>query len=167
MPLRTYKQKGQSYGHTPTTIVAKIDGAVVYSGTVSTLDEPVPGKLDESGVDLFSWTTDLNFYGPKSMEVTVTGNPVFLTQTWCNFSGGDAGGTADNFVTALYADSNGVRDPMSNITIDDVPQEALRLDSSSNGQYHWLILPGSTFKATINLFANEPEGATYWNYTNP
>ena len=164
MPVRTYKQQGQSYGFTPTTIVAKIDGNVVYSGTVSTLDEPLPGKFDGSGVDLFSWTEDINFYGPKPIEITVTGNPLILTQTWCNYLG-ISGGTAEDFVTELYADSNGVRDPMSHVTIDDIPMEARRIDSASNGQYHWLIQPGSTFKATVNLFSNAPEGASYWTYT--
>jgi hypothetical protein len=167
MPVRTYKQKGQSYGHTPTTIVAKIDGVVVYSGTVSTLDEPAPAILaDADAVDLFSWTTDINFYGPKPIEITVAGNPLILGQTWCNFFG-EAGGSADEFVTTLYADSNGVLDPLSDVTIDDITKEAIRLGSSSNGQYYWYIQPGSTFKATLNFVANQPEDATYWNYTTP
>ena len=77
MTTRTIKQLGIAYGAEPANITAKIDNVVVYQGTVNTLNAPFPNLPDLNYTvsnELFSWTTDVNFTGPQTLEIDIDGN---------------------------------------------------------------------------------------------
>ena len=87
MATRTFKQSGQGFGSGTCTITAKIDGVVVYSGPVPTVAGSAPGgptgENDEYPV-LFTWTTDTEFEGTKTMEISVSGTALYLAEVKAN-----------------------------------------------------------------------------------
>lgn len=77
MTTRTFKQLGIAFGNATATITAKVDNVVVYQGPVTTLNEPFPDLPNVAYVindSLFSWTTDVTYSGPASVEVEVDEN---------------------------------------------------------------------------------------------
>ena len=163
MTTRTFKQQGQAYGSSPASIVATINGTVVYSGTVNTIDEPIPTfpNLDiNPNAELFTWEQDVTSSDSSTLELTVTGAPLLLTQSLANYTGkanvDNPGTTISSGPTeflSFYNTSIGnvvYSDPFSNVEIDGVPQER---DNSMTGQWYWLIPVGSTFTAVINTLA--------------
>lgn len=146
MIMRTFKQLGQAYGITPCTITASIDGNQVYSGTVPTVDEPIPSLPNSDlsiGQDLFTWQNPLEFAGTQTMTITVQGSPLMLTDTMANYLG--AATANGKFLPVLLG-----TDPMSNVTIDGV---AMDRAAEPVGQWYWYIPVNSTFEATVTITA--------------
>ena len=88
MTTRTFKQQGQGYGSSPVSIVATIDGNTVYSGTIPTVDQPIPALPNTAeyiGQDLFTWTADVAFTGNFNLQITVTGGTFLMTETLANY----------------------------------------------------------------------------------
>ena len=162
MTTRNFKQCGQAYGSTPASITATIDGTVVYSGSISTLDAPVPSRPvpveNVSPPTLFTWTSTVDFAGTQSYSIAVTGSPLLLA-----FTGADHG-VANNVAqfTSTYVyeiDGVTVADPLTNVAIDGVAQQRGPNNNPLSGQWEWLIPVGSTFTATLNVNAGvEPTG---------
>ena len=161
MTVRTFKQQGQSYGSTPTSIVAKIDGVEVYNGVVSTLDIPPPLSPNsvDNNVDLFTWEAPLpttweaavNSNSEQLMEITVLGNNLYLGKTWANHSGSDP----EEFYSKIDPDENGIIDPLTNVIINGEPQ-IINRRPGSDGQWRWTIPAGATFTASVDLFSDMP-----------
>ena len=85
---RTFTQNGQAYGAVPCNITAKIDGAVVFSGTVPTANAPIPPLPDSEldiGVPLFSWTKPVDFAGTCELEIAVSGSQLVITDTVADY----------------------------------------------------------------------------------
>jgi hypothetical protein len=76
MTIKTLKFYGRGYGSTPATISVTQNGVNVYTGAVTTFDEPRADMKDP--VVLFESTTTVDFEGliPMSIEVT-NGSVVF------------------------------------------------------------------------------------------
>ena len=159
MTTRNFKQCGQAYGAIPASITATIDGTVVFSGLISTLDTPIPTRPNAS-IDslptIFTWTNTVEFSGTQPYSIAVTGSPLLL-----DFTGADhcvANNVAQFQVPYIY-ETDGVRvaDPLTNVAIDGVAQQ--RDPITLTGQWQWLIPAGSTFTATLNVNAGvEPVG---------
>ena len=84
MTTRNFKQRGQAYGSTPASITATIDGTVVYSGPISTLDTPLPirpGVANVSIPTIFTWTNNVDFAGTQSYSIAVIGSQLLLDCT--------------------------------------------------------------------------------------
>lgn len=172
MTTRTFKQKGQAYGSTTASIVASINGVTVYSGTVNTVNEPMPSLPDTEnsyGVDLFSWQEDAAFAGTQTISIAVTGSDLLLTDSIANYvavlnpdynpsdpaskewisGGADVYGS---FYNITEDGTNYYSDPFTNEAIDGNSQEHVP-DPDLPGQWYWRIPAGSTFTATVNIQA--------------
>ena len=180
MTTRTFNQQGQAYGSNPVQLAVKLDQVVVFNGTIPTLDIPVP---DPSTVDtvsnLFSWTNDVSFAGTKSMEITVTGGTLILTQTLANYGISNTSppapppgekapttyvSTGPDGYTYIYwkwlydinlvpeKDNVPVVDPLVEVVINQVPQYAAPTPDT-NGQWYWVIPDGGTFTAIVQVQA--------------
>jgi hypothetical protein len=156
MTTRTFKQCGQAYGSTPASITATIGGTVVFSGPISTLNQPVPVRPESDGnviiPEIFTWTNNVDFAGTQSYSIAVTGSPLLLT-----FTGADhcfANNVVDfSFFYNYEIDGVMVADPFTNVAIDGVAQQRGPDNSQLSGQWQWLIPAGSTFTATLNVDA--------------
>ena len=172
MTIRTIKQQGQLYGLGSATVVAKIDGTVVFSGTIDAVNQPVPalpslGTVE--GVDLFSWEEDVDYTGTRALEIYVTGATLLLTDTLANYytisqpwpnpetpvPGISSGATGFGWVYFVNTNDVIVTDPLSNVAIDG---KALTADHTPEltGQWYWRVTSGSTLTATVNIIAGTP-----------
>ena len=159
MTIRNFKQCGQAYGSTPASITATIDGTVVFSGPVSTLDQPLPilpePSDDVSPPTLFTWTNTVDFAGTQSYSIAVTGSPLLL-----GFTGADH--CVANYVaqfSSTYTYEIGgvvVADPLTNVSIDGTVRTRGPDNQTLSGQWQWLIPAGSTLTATLNVNAGVP-----------
>lgn len=154
MTTRTFKQMGQAYGSTPCAITATINGVIVFSGEIPTLDIPFPilPNTAISTVDLFTWNNTVDFSGTQSFSISVANAPLLLTNT-------QADCVLANNTTAFSSfysyDNNGVTvvDPFTNVAIDGVVMQKSPDYSTMTGQWYWSIPAGSTFSATLNVSA--------------
>jgi len=81
MTTRTFKQFGIAFGSQIANITAKIDNTVIYQGPVTTLNESYPTlpNLDYTVTnELFTWTTDVNFSGQQTLEISIDEHAVLL-----------------------------------------------------------------------------------------
>jgi hypothetical protein len=163
MTVRTFKQYGQGFGVEPVGIIAKINGTVVFEGTVEAINEPVSslfGENKEFNNVLFSWENTVDFSGTSDLEIVVTGpGAIVLSKTVANYvSDIDIYPGPDSFSGFYHFTENDIKifDPLSDPKIDggDVsrPRE---LDSNAplTGQWHYAVMSDSTFTATVNIFA--------------
>lgn len=92
MANRTLQFYGYAYGNTPVQLNAHINGQVVFSGPVSTIDTPIPPPPSDmtSAPVLFSVENSAlvptEFSGSLPMTVSVaTGTGVVLGEIYCNY----------------------------------------------------------------------------------
>ena len=149
---RIFKQLGEGYGSSAVSITAQIDGNTVYSGTVPTINAPVPGVEPgvQLGVECFSWSEPVaNFSGSRSFSISVSGGGSFqlnATLAQSNVANLDAYGL-------VYTQTVGnvvYSDPLTNVMIDGVPYTR-PTDPSLTGQNGWNISSGSVLTATLNI----------------
>ena len=155
MTTRNFIQCGQAYGSTTASITATIDGTVVFSGPVSTVNTPVPTRPDVSTdtvPTIFTWTNTVAFAGTQSYSIAATGSPLLL-----DFTGADhcvANNVAEFLSFYTYAIGGvTVPDPFTNVAIDGVAMQRGPDNSTLSGQWQWLIPAGSTLTATLNVNA--------------
>jgi hypothetical protein len=89
MANRTIQFFGLAYGSTPATLTATADGSAVFSGSLTTLDQPVPtlpnlDLTDTTGL-LFGLELDTAFSGNVAVSCQVTNGVVIFAQTQCNY----------------------------------------------------------------------------------
>lgn len=171
MTVRTFKQQGAVFApiNSNVNLVAKINGQEVFNGSVSTINEPYPiNNWTDDVIDLFTWTdetalsstTNLLVSLSQDLEITVTGGTLMLRDTLANFCISPSNSNPGTFVSSgpdffgliyseRYNDTDTMlTDPLTNVTIDDVPQRA-RHEDGPMGQWIWKIESGSTFTATV------------------
>lgn len=158
MTDRTFQQWAQGYGSTPCQVTCQIDGNTVFSGTVTTLDEPLPSLPDPEFIGppvAWSWQDASDFTGTRQFTVSVTGSTLLLAQTFANDPYGNVA-NLDQFGSFYSHEIDGVvyNDPFTNETIDGVPQSGPFVPENS-GQWWWQIPAGSTFSAILNITAPE------------
>ena len=181
MTTRTFRLLGQAYGANPVSIEAKIDGTVVYTGTVPTDSSapPVLPDLDISlGVPMCSWTSNVDYAGTFALELTVLPSEnsveiLYLTGTDANYifvpdpnnpgkwiSGG-ADVYGENF-QEVHSDEQGEWTCSQELT--DVYIDGVLTDTHSTrelpGQFYIEVLTDQVLTATIHTLAGvEPPPA--------
>jgi hypothetical protein len=173
MTTRTFNQLLQGYGSEAITAVATIDGAQVFSGTVNTLDQPLPDLPDNNdyGVATFEWNKPIEFEGQITMTVAHTGESgvIMITDTLADWSKtfpiDPATGNiylttsgADNFVEYYYQDRTDAQgdwvnsDPYNSVDINgaNVFTPATR---EYAGQHYYFLMPGDVMTATLTIDA--------------
>jgi hypothetical protein len=157
MTDRTFIQNAQGYGSTVSQVTCQIDGNTVFSGTVTTLDQPWPTLPDPEFVAPplgWTWQDSADFAGTKQISISVTGSPVLLAQTFAN-NPYDA--DANIFMPIFITEVDGVvyPHPFTDAAIDGV---ALldHFNPDIPGQWWWCIPAGSTFTATMHVNAASP-----------
>jgi hypothetical protein len=151
MTIRTFQQFGQAYGSTPATITASINGTVIFSGEIPTIDAPLPAlpNLAVKGTELFTWTNTVDFSGTQSFSISVTNSPLLLTDTSADYCFANNSSEFQSFYSYIEGDFI-ITDPLSNTAIDAV---GVQRTTELSGQWYWLIPAGSTFTATLNINA--------------
>lgn len=155
MATRNFIQQGLAYGSTTASVTVSLDGNQIFSGSVLTLDQPVPpGPGPDINDDVCQWTLPADFSGQKSLTVQVSGSPFILADTMADRT--DTSNTA-SYVNLYWPQTIGnvdVSDPLTNVAIDGIPQARTSVES---GQWYWKIYPGQTLTATLNV----SEGVSY------
>jgi len=156
MTDRTFKQYALGFGSVPAQVVFQIDGNTVFSGTITTLDEPMPALPNsEYSIDntAWSWTNAADFEGTQQITISVSGSDLLLAQTLAN----NPVANADIFQSFYNVEVDGViyYDPFTEETINGVAQSG-PYDPAISGQWWWSIPSGSTFTATMNVTAPLP-----------
>ena len=165
MADRTLQFCGYAYGDVPVQLNAHIDGQVVFSGAVDTLNEPLPApNIDMANAPpLFSVTSSLlstGFSGSYPMTVTVgTGTGVYLCEINSNYMLGfdqtanvTIPGNATGFLSCFNgapANSEGTQDPRSSVQIDGITQVPPLVPSL--GCWTWGVAQGSTLSHNLNI----------------
>ena len=88
MAERTVVFKGLAYGATAATVQITANGVSVFSGTVTTQNQPVPSmpNTELDSVALFTMTVDTAFSGTIPMTCEVTNGSVIFAQILANYS---------------------------------------------------------------------------------
>jgi hypothetical protein len=161
MTTRTFKQTGQAFGSSPTIISAKINGAEVYNGPVSTLHEPrrLYSNPDEVFPELFSWTTDTSFAGTQQMEIAVSNGQLVIADTLSNYTVSIPSNKSDVFgpvyVNVVPGEAGNViyTDATTAISINGIFQEH-QLTNGAIGQTYWPLESGDVFTCTVRISAS-------------
>jgi len=165
MTVRTFKQQGAVFAPTGSSVnlQAKINGQEVFNGPVATLTKPVPvSNYTDEVIDLFSWDSDVSFFGEKELEISITGGTLILRDTVANYfysmdtmssSGPDNFGYI--FVEKYNETDNIYTDPFINVKIDNVAQQS-RPEDGPMGQWTWRVNSGSIFTATVRILKGTP-----------
>jgi hypothetical protein len=89
---RTINFYGYAYGSTPVSLTANIDGTIVFSGVVSTVDQALPDStVNISNAPVLFSVADsalfpTTFSGAYPMTIEVTGgNGIAVLNTYCNY----------------------------------------------------------------------------------
>jgi hypothetical protein len=160
MTVRLFRQHAQGYGSQPTNVTVKIDGVDIYSGSVSTINTPVP-CLPDSDVKInnvaWGWDDTAEFAGTRELSISVSGSPLLLAETLANNPHAGNIQPEMEWLAFYCKDINGVKyfDPLSNQAIDGVAQRTAAQGVGNTGQQWWIIDAGSTFTATVNVDAVE------------
>jgi hypothetical protein len=151
MILRTFKQLAQGFGDVPAQVVVQIDGNTVFSGAVTTLDQPMPSLPNsEYTLDNVAWTwqNDAEFSGSQSITVSVSDSPLILATTMANDPYNNVEGYGGFYLHEVGNVS--YADPFTDVTIDGVAQPVVN-DPDWAGQIWWAIPAGSIFAATMHV----------------
>ena len=164
---RTFQFYGVAYGNSPVTITAKINSTEVFSGPVTTVDQPFPPDTypaaNAQGV-LFtidnSAALNTDFAGSLPMTLDITGGDGVIVQNiWCNYYAGNVqinpgAGTADNFAVSYGgtpANSDGTQDSRSSVVINGVAQTPPTRNSGEEGNWPWEVSSGQTIGYNWNI----------------
>lgn len=89
MAIRTVQLLGMAFGPDPVTVTATANGTQVFSGTVTTIDQPVPVlpnlDLTVDQVPLITFEIDTAFTGQIPMTCVVAGGTVIFGEIFANY----------------------------------------------------------------------------------
>jgi hypothetical protein len=168
MANRTIQFCGYAYGDVPVQLNAHINGQLVFSGAVDTLNENIaalPADMTNAPV-LFSVAESelfpTNFAGSYPMTVSVaTGTGILLGYVYSNYmtAGTPPGpwttGTADVFLPCYRntpPNSDGTGDSRSSVQLNGVAQDRSEDPYATTvGQWTWEVSTGSTIEYNFNI----------------
>lgn len=155
MATRTFKQQGRGYFSNQVSVIARLDGNVIYSGPVSSIDMPcptLPNMNFDSTETLFTWENTTEFSGQQQLEIEVTGGVLLLTHTVADYVDITDPGVFGSFYS--YQDGeHTISDPLSDEKINGITLPEDRLTGDLYGQWWWQIPDGHVFTATLNVAA--------------
>jgi hypothetical protein len=89
MPIRTVQILGQGYGSTPAQITVTASGNTVFSGTVDTVNQPLPSlpnlEINLNNI-LCTFEIDTAFVGEIPMTCAVSAGAVIFAQICANYA---------------------------------------------------------------------------------
>lgn len=152
MSNRTISMLGWGSGTADITVI--LDGTTVFSGEVKLEEKTDDNEGEQTSPTVFSFDIPMDFIGTKHMIVSVKGNAVEFGQVVANYTELDMGVITystgpDEFADVAMDDSDGVKDPRSNVTIDGVKQTADR--SLGKGTWHYTVNPGSILEHDLTV----------------
>ena len=155
MTVRKFVQNGQGYGSSAVEIRAKIDGVTVFEGAVRTLDEAVPQVLPAADITpgkIFEWQSTVEFSGTFALEIEVlSGGALLIASTLADH----INPLSPESLGTFYTDENGIRDPLSAVAINGVPDTVpVRNSDPENildGQWCRIINTGDVLTAQITV----------------
>lgn len=165
MTNRTVQIWGQGYstpvaglGLTPCTITATVNGTVVFSGPIPTLDSDEIARLPSEQQILFTFeiplvtaTESLDSYTlPAVFEIT--GDDVFLEQILSNYNINDDGtSSGPTGFQSIYADDPKSNVVVSNATFVNTPPDPR--PAGTEGTWGWEVrtAPGQTSTFSFDL----------------
>ena len=152
MTNRTVKVLG--WGSGTAEITAILDGTTVFSGPVELVEKTADNESEQTSPGVFTFEVPIDFLGTKHLAVSVKGSTVEFGQIVANWTEIDMGTIKfstgpDDFVDVADDDSEGVKDPRTNVTIDGVKQTADRL--LGKGTWHYTVNPGSTLEHDLTI----------------
>jgi hypothetical protein len=147
MTTRTVKVLGWGTGVSPAKITATLDGNTVFDGQVNLVELAADNESEQTAPTLFTFEIPMNYAGTMHMTVSVANAPVRFGQIVANYTEVGMGGItyssgADNYMDVADYDSDYVRDPRTNVTINNIVQSADR--KLGKGAWHWIVSPGLT-----------------------
>jgi len=163
---RTFQFYGLGYGNTPVTVTARINSTEVFSGEITTIDQPIdpwpypqPAEVNTNIMFSIENSALLNtdFAGSLPMTVGVTGGyGAMISLINGNYYQGNVelnpnAGTANNYAMCYYgqpANSNGTTDPRSSVALEGVEQPVALEPQGCNT---WLIPTGQRLAYNWNI----------------
>jgi hypothetical protein len=157
---RTFQFYGLAYGNSPVTITASINSTQIFSGPVTTLDQPLPNVCPDQSTQTVLFTIDnsaalnTDFSGSLPMTLVVSGGDgVWVEQINCNYYAGNSAsaGTVDGYnqcYQGFPVNSDNSQDPRSSVVIDGV---AMTPSRPPNGTWGWEIQASQTMTHNFNI----------------
>jgi hypothetical protein len=167
---RTINFYGYAYGNVPVQLNAHINGELVFSGAVPTLDEPVPSTegFDMTNAPILFAVTDsalfpVEFAGTYPLTISVaTGDGILQGNTFSNYMiqteivhgiSVPVPGTTDifsNVYNCMAGNSDACGDSRRSVLING---SAMAEDRTTDGQGQWTIeiLAGSTMSCDFSV----------------
>ena len=158
---RTFQFYGLAYGNSPVTITASINSTRIFSGPVTTLDQPLPDGCPDQSTQTVLFTIDnsaalnTDFSGSLPMTLVVSGgNGVWVEGIDCNYFFGNSipgAGTVDGYGSCyqgIPVNSENSQDPRSSVVINGVARTPQR---PPNGTWGWPIPTGQTMTHNFNI----------------
>lgn len=162
MTTRTVKMFGLAYGSSPAEISVTLDGVSVYTGTVSTVNAPVPFlpnlELANTIVEFCNFEIPMDTIGTKPMTCTVTNGTVIfadISANYCVIANTDPViGTGPD----VFNNIDGSGDARSNVLLDGVEQPINHTEEFS-GTWWFVVNTGSTLSYNLDIQAGTPNVA--------
>jgi hypothetical protein len=153
MTNRTLQFYGYAYGNVPVQLNAHINGEVVFSGAVATLDEPIPSEIPSPAPVLFSLEDSplfpTEFSGSLPMTVSVaTGSGIALNEVFCNYM---LVTTVTNSVVMENSSINGTTLTVGTVTSGTIQVGQSITDEAGNIDPDTVITSGSGSSWTVNI----------------
>jgi hypothetical protein len=170
MANRTVQLLGQGYDTSPADITVTANGNIIFSGTISTVNQPLPSlpnlELSNSTVVLCSFDIDQSFVGQIPMSCQINSGTVIFAQIYANYTGiVNPIYTAEQFTvvsstTAPVADKVAVFTQVANPALSQADIDTLLDPTVSLVQYNAIL-------AAHNLTLVVSSGAAgYYNIDN-
>jgi len=160
---RTFQFYGLAYGNSPVTITAKINSTQIFSGTVPTVDQPLPATPPAESDQVVLFTIDnsaalnTDFAGSLPMTLVVSGGDgIWVEQIDANYYPGDTqsdpnAGTVNGYSQCYQGsptNSDNSQDPRSSVVIGGVSKSPQR---PPDGTWAWPITSGQTMTHNFNI----------------
>lgn len=155
--IRTIQIWAQGFGTTPASIEASVNGSVVFSGPVPTIDEPMQdqggSQFKGTGQLVFSFDIPFDFVGQVPVSISVTDNNVIVTNSFYNYviksikDGKKEYGGPDFFVPIS---TGSVSDPKTFPKINNILQIPNRADPYL-GEWYWPLATGDVLTFDLEI----------------
>jgi hypothetical protein len=151
MTTRIFKQFAQGFGSETVQVTVTLGGNLIYSGTVATLDQPLP-PMPSEGVIIdnvaWQWEESADFEGQKSLEIAVTSGTLLLADSFANNPKMVKTTPESEFLRHYTAIVDGVayEDPLTEAKSNGIPLTG-PYNPELSSQWWWKIPAGTTFTA--------------------
>jgi hypothetical protein len=163
MTTRTVKMFGLAYGTTPAEIAVTLDGVSVYTGTVTTVDSPVPSlpnlEIADTTVEFCNFEIPMDTNGTIPMTCTVLSGTAIFAQITANYCVIANTNPTIGTGSEVFKNIDGQGDARSNVFINTV---AYTIDHTEefSGTWWFTVPEGSTLIYDLDIVAGTANIAT-------